>query len=277
MPEGDTLHRTADGLRPYLVGRAVMAARAAGPGARPAGRPGGRRDRDRRRGRRQEPARPVRQRPRAADPPPDERLVAPLPAGRAVAPAAVPGAARPRGPGRRRGLLRRPGRRAARDPGGGPPPATGRARAGPARPGLGPRRRPPRRSAGCATRRGPSGRSAKRSSTSGRWPGSATSTRARCCSSSGSTRGPPSGSCPTRRSPRWSRPPGGSSSPTPTGAPVRSGSRRTGPGPPPVQPLWVYDRAGRPCRRCGTPIARRRQGSDLPRLTFWCPRCQGGG
>jgi endonuclease-8 len=43
------------------------------------------------------------------------------------------------------------------------------------------------------------------------------------------------------------------------------------------EPLWVYDRAGRPCRRCGTPIARRRQGSDLPRLTFWCPRCQGGG
>jgi endonuclease-8 len=42
-------------------------------------------------------------------------------------------------------------------------------------------------------------------------------------------------------------------------------------------PLWVYDRAGRPCRHCGTPIERRRQGTDLPRLTFWCPRCQGGG
>ena len=42
-------------------------------------------------------------------------------------------------------------------------------------------------------------------------------------------------------------------------------------------PVWVYDRAGRPCRRCGTPIERRRQGTDLPRLTFWCPRCQGGG
>ncbi len=35
MPEGDTLHRTADGLRPYLVGRAIVAARAAGPGAVP--------------------------------------------------------------------------------------------------------------------------------------------------------------------------------------------------------------------------------------------------
>lgn len=40
-------------------------------------------------------------------------------------------------------------------------------------------------------------------------------------------------------------------------------------------PLWVYDRAGRPCRRCGTPIAARRHG-ELPRRTFWCPRCQAG-
>jgi endonuclease-8 len=41
-------------------------------------------------------------------------------------------------------------------------------------------------------------------------------------------------------------------------------------------PLWVYDRAGRPCRRCGALLERRRQGTELPRLTFWCPRCQGG-
>ncbi len=39
-------------------------------------------------------------------------------------------------------------------------------------------------------------------------------------------------------------------------------------------PLYVYGRAGRPCRRCRTPIARDRQGSELPRLTFWCPSCQ---
>jgi endonuclease-8 len=38
-------------------------------------------------------------------------------------------------------------------------------------------------------------------------------------------------------------------------------------------PLWVYDRRGRPCRRCGTPIAARRHG-ELPRLSFWCPTCQ---
>jgi endonuclease VIII len=43
------------------------------------------------------------------------------------------------------------------------------------------------------------------------------------------------------------------------------------------QPLWVYGRAGRPCRRCGTLIQRRRQGTELPRFTYWCPRCQGGG
>ncbi|HWM17301.1 MAG TPA: DNA-formamidopyrimidine glycosylase family protein [Microbacterium sp.] len=37
--------------------------------------------------------------------------------------------------------------------------------------------------------------------------------------------------------------------------------------------LWVYGRAGRPCRRCGTRIDVARQG-DLARLTYWCPRCQ---
>jgi endonuclease VIII len=42
------------------------------------------------------------------------------------------------------------------------------------------------------------------------------------------------------------------------------------------QLLWVYGRVGRPCRRCGALIQRRRQGSDLPRLTYWCQRCQGG-
>ena len=34
---------------------------------------------------------------------------------------------------------------------------------------------------------------------------------------------------------------------------------------------WVYGRAGRPCRRCGTLIQRQEQGE---RITFWCPRCQ---
>jgi formamidopyrimidine-DNA glycosylase len=38
---------------------------------------------------------------------------------------------------------------------------------------------------------------------------------------------------------------------------------------------WVYGRAGRPCRRCGTRVERADQ--PLPageRATFWCPRCQ---
>jgi endonuclease-8 len=47
-----------------------------------------------------------------------------------------------------------------------------------------------------------------------------------------------------------------------TGAPLAAG------------PLWVYGRGGRPCRRCGTPIRAAKQGSDLPRTTYWCPSCQ---
>ena len=39
------------------------------------------------------------------------------------------------------------------------------------------------------------------------------------------------------------------------------------------QRLWVYGRAGRPCRRCGTPIEVRRHG-ELPRSTYRCARCQ---
>lgn len=38
---------------------------------------------------------------------------------------------------------------------------------------------------------------------------------------------------------------------------------------------WVYGRASRPCRRCGTPIKTAAQGSDPDeRVTFWCPHCQ---
>ena len=99
----------------------------------PAGRPD-RRPRDRRgRGARQEPADPVRQRAGDPDAPADERVVASLPAGRALAAAAGAGAARHRGPGRRRGLLRRAGRRAPRAARRGAPPVARRARAGPAR------------------------------------------------------------------------------------------------------------------------------------------------
>jgi endonuclease-8 len=41
----------------------------------------------------------------------------------------------------------------------------------------------------------------------------------------------------------------------------------------PAERLWVYGRAGLPCRRCGTAIAIRKHGLDA-RLTYWCPSCQ---
>jgi endonuclease-8 len=47
------------------------------------------------------------------------------------------------------------------------------------------------------------------------------------------------------------------------------------PGAPPARGAraWVYRRRGRPCRRCGTLVRSRRHG-DLPRTTYWCPTCQ---
>lgn len=36
---------------------------------------------------------------------------------------------------------------------------------------------------------------------------------------------------------------------------------------------WVYGRAGRPCRRCGTPVSWRKQGPHA-RSTHWCATCQ---
>jgi endonuclease-8 len=62
--------------------------------------------------------------------------------------------------------------------------------------------------------------------------------------------------------------------------PARTTTRdpRTGrplaPGPRVAGSLWVYRRAGRPCRRCGTSIRSAAQGADLPRRTYWCPACQ---
>src|SRR5260370_18925842 len=38
---------------------------------------------------------------------------------------------------------------------------------------------------------------------------------------------------------------------------------------------WGYGRAGRPCRRCGTPVKPADQcRSTGDRTTYWCPRCQ---
>jgi endonuclease-8 len=54
---------------------------------------------------------------------------------------------------------------------------------------------------------------------------------------------------------------------------ITTGSRTRG------EEHWVYGRAGRPCRRCGTLILRADQapgqGADPEaRITFWCPHCQ---
>jgi endonuclease-8 len=44
----------------------------------------------------------------------------------------------------------------------------------------------------------------------------------------------------------------------------------------PGRETWVYGRAGRPCRRCGTVIRRGEQGPPgQERVRFWCPNCQG--
>ena len=52
---------------------------------------------------------------------------------------------------------------------------------------------------------------------------------------------------------------------------AKGGARETVP-----EGLGVYGRQGQPCRRCGSPIRARRHG-EQGRSTYWCPRCQGGG
>lgn len=51
---------------------------------------------------------------------------------------------------------------------------------------------------------------------------------------------------------------------------VTTGERRRG------RELWVYGRAGEPCRRCGTLVEAGSLGDDAApeRQIFWCPRCQ---
>ncbi len=52
-----------------------------------------------------------------------------------------------------------------------------------------------------------------------------------------------------------------------------SGARRTTGADNPGARLWVYRRQGKPCRRCGSAILMRKQGSGA-RSTYWCPTCQ---
>ena len=52
-----------------------------------------------------------------------------------------------------------------------------------------------------------------------------------------------------------------------------TGLRRTTGRADPGERLWVYGRSGKPCRRCGTPIAYRKTGPDARGL-YYCPTCQ---
>ncbi|MFN2388055.1 MAG: DNA-formamidopyrimidine glycosylase family protein [Actinomycetota bacterium] len=52
-----------------------------------------------------------------------------------------------------------------------------------------------------------------------------------------------------------------------TGRQITTGDTRRG------QVHWVYGRAGKPCRRCGAPIAMT-PSHGPERVTFWCPHCQ---
>jgi len=52
-----------------------------------------------------------------------------------------------------------------------------------------------------------------------------------------------------------------------------TGYRRTTGRDNPGERLWVYSRAGHPCRRCGATVKIDKRGTDA-RLTYWCPSCQ---
>jgi endonuclease-8 len=53
------------------------------------------------------------------------------------------------------------------------------------------------------------------------------------------------------------------------GAGARNTTHRAAPG----QELWVYQRTGQPCRRCGAAIRSAAPGVDARRV-YWCPVCQ---
>ena len=40
------------------------------------------------------------------------------------------------------------------------------------------------------------------------------------------------------------------------------------------RPSDIHGRSGRPCPRCGTLIRSETYGGELPRIAYWCPRCQ---
>jgi len=52
-------------------------------------------------------------------------------------------------------------------------------------------------------------------------------------------------------------------------SPTRNTTGRLAPG----QALWVYQRTGEPCRRCGTAVVSAARGLEARRV-YWCPQCQ---
>jgi endonuclease-8 len=44
----------------------------------------------------------------------------------------------------------------------------------------------------------------------------------------------------------------------------------------PGRGTWVYERGGKPCRRCGIAIVQAWVGEPA-RITYWCPTCQPAG
>lgn len=62
---------------------------------------------------------------------------------------------------------------------------------------------------------------------------------------------------------------------SPEGIVTYAGLRRTTGRSNAAERLWVYARAGLPCRNCGAAILSAKTGPDV-RSTYWCPRCQAG-
>lgn len=60
---------------------------------------------------------------------------------------------------------------------------------------------------------------------------------------------------------------------TGSGIVTYGGMRRTTGRSNPADRLWVYERGGKPCRACGTPIVMERMGEHA-RSTYYCPQCQ---
>ena len=225
----------------------------------------GRLDRHRGRGARQEPHHPVRQGPRDPDPSPDARLVASLPTGRAVAATGRPGPPGPRGSWHGRRLLRRAGGRAPRDAGRGPPPDPGRASARTSSPTISSR-----------TGRTEALRRLRDPARAGRTIAEALLDQ-RALAGIGNVY--KSEVLYLERVDPW-RPVGEIDDATlgrlvdtahrllVLNADPRHGPERVTTGRAPAaagQALWVYGRAGRPCRRCGALIRRRAQGTrDCP-------------